>query len=652
MLVFNCDSSFDYAAMGRIFSGLCQVGAWGCFDEFNRLEERILSAVSQQILTIQRGLLTNREQIDLMGQVCKLSKDVGIFVTLNPGYAGRSNLPDNLKQLFRAVAMSAPDRKLIAQVMLFSQGIATAEVLAGKIVLLFVLCEEQLSDQSHYDFGLRALKSVLVGAGELKRHSLLNVSDQASRSALEELEKDVLLKSACDSILPKLVAEDIPLFVSLLGAVFPGSSLPAIGNEVLIATVKAICADECLEVGDEWLQKIIQLKQIQDIRHGIMMVGSSGMGKTTAWRTLLKALGKIDGVKGDAYVIDPKSIKKEKLFGSLDPNTLEWTDGVFTKILRKLADPSSVRGVRRSWIIFDGDVDPEWAENLNSVLDDNKILTLPSGDRLKIPPNVRVMMEVDSLKHATLATVSRCGMVWFAESTVTLDMIFKNKIAELSKEEIKSTDGALYTGSLLFVQNATRSKFIDIISPYFFNAPSLVEISLAFSITEVHIMECKPSRLIETLRSMLARGIALCLEYNESNSDFPISDDQLERFATKWLLYALIWSFGSSLPTPKRLELAQLINEHTNVDFPGRSRQSLLDVYPNVQDGEWLEWSASVPKMEIESHKVSSTDVVVTTTDTVRHIEVLGAWLSSRKHLILCGPPGSGEYQNVSLLMA
>ena len=105
VLVFNCDASFDYAAMGRIFSGLCQVGAWGCFDEFNRLEERILSAVSQQILGIQKGLLAKQTQIELMGSPCKLSPDVGIFVTMNPGYAGRSNLPDNLKQVSTNTAL-------------------------------------------------------------------------------------------------------------------------------------------------------------------------------------------------------------------------------------------------------------------------------------------------------------------------------------------------------------------------------------------------------------------------------------------------------------------------------------------------------------------------------------------------------------------
>lgn len=358
VLVFNCDASFDYAAMGRIFSGLCQVGAWGCFDEFNRLEERILSAVSQQILTIQQGLMMHQEQIELLGHPCKLHKDVGIFVTLNPGYAGRSNLPDNLKQLFRAVAMTIPDRRLIAQVMLFAQGIVSAEDLAGKIVLLFILCEEQLSSQSHYDFGLRALKSVLTGAGDLKRLALRSItSDKSSKENMPEIEKDVLIKSTCDSIVPKLVAEDIPLFRSLLQAVFPDSKIPDISEQILLETIKSVCDEDTLECSDAWVEKVLQLKQVLDMRHGVMMVGPSGSGKTSAWKTLFKSLSRLEGSKGDFYIIDPKSIRKETLYGVLDPNTLEWTDGIFTKVLRKVSDISDARHTaRRSWIIFDGDV--------------------------------------------------------------------------------------------------------------------------------------------------------------------------------------------------------------------------------------------------------------------------------------------------------
>mmetsp|Transcript_26597 Transcript_26597/g.4698 ORF Transcript_26597/g.4698 Transcript_26597/m.4698 type:complete len:129 (+) Transcript_26597:133-519(+) len=128
--------------MGRIFVGLCQVGAWGCFDEFNRLEERMLSAVSQQILLIQSGLMEGSGRIELLKREVKLRQEVGIFVTMNPGYAGRSNLPDNLKQLFRQIAMVNPDKDLIAQVILYSQGFSSAERLSGKVVSLFDLCRD------------------------------------------------------------------------------------------------------------------------------------------------------------------------------------------------------------------------------------------------------------------------------------------------------------------------------------------------------------------------------------------------------------------------------------------------------------------------------------------------------------------------------
>jgi dynein heavy chain 1 len=82
VLVFCCDETFDFQAMGRIFIGLCQVGAWGCFDEFNRLEERILSAVSQQVQTIQQGLVSLAKnpntEIELVGKSLKLNKNIGV----------------------------------------------------------------------------------------------------------------------------------------------------------------------------------------------------------------------------------------------------------------------------------------------------------------------------------------------------------------------------------------------------------------------------------------------------------------------------------------------------------------------------------------------------------------------------------------------
>ena len=358
------DETFDFSAMGRLFCGLCQVGAWGCFDEFNRLEERILSAVSQQILTIQRGLLERENSIELLGRSIKLHENVGIFVTMNPGYAGRSNLPDNLKTLFRSVAMVIPDRKLITQVMLYSQGIVTAEQLSGKVVDLFLKCEGQMSKQSHYDFGLRALKTLLVSAGGLKRRALEG-QDTLEGDDLASVEKSVLIQGACNNVVPKLVADDISVFESILGEIFPGSEVAQMEDDKLKAEVVEACKRYAYVPGDKWMQKILQLKQVLEMRHGVMAVGPSGVVKSSALRVLLHALEKTDGTKGEMYVIDPKAMDKEGLYGVLDGTTMEWTDGVFTGLLRTILANQKGEADRRHWIVFDGDVDPEWAENLN-----------------------------------------------------------------------------------------------------------------------------------------------------------------------------------------------------------------------------------------------------------------------------------------------
>jgi dynein heavy chain 1, cytosolic len=133
----------------------------------------------------------------------------------------------------------------------------------------------------------------------------------------------------------------------------------------LVEKIKAVAETQHLVLSDLWMTKILQLYQIQSIHHGVMMVGASGSGKSTAWRILLEALGKLDGVEGVSYVIDPKVMSKDALYGTLDSTTREWTDGLFTQVLRKIIDNVRGEGDKRHWIVFDGDVDPIWVENLN-----------------------------------------------------------------------------------------------------------------------------------------------------------------------------------------------------------------------------------------------------------------------------------------------
>lgn len=367
VLVFNCDDSFDFQSIGRILLGLSQVGAWGCFDEFNRLEERMLSAVSQQIQAIQLGLHsfknTKQVSVDLIGRRVRLHEDTGIFITMNPGYAGRSHLPDNLKKLFRSVAMTKPDKVLIAQITFYAQGFQHAHLLASRVVPVFDLCEQRLSTQPHYDFGLRALKSVLLTCGNLKRHvvQMRTVPHQVD----ESWEAAIVLRSMRESVMPKLVGEDPVIFGQILEQILPGVQYVPTDFSDLQMALNKIASDQGLVMTETWMTKILQLHQTISAYQGVMMVGEAGAGKSLTWKTLSSALQQVDGIEPQPYVIDAKTMTKEALYGKLDFTTREWTDGLLTSIIRRITDNFRAEDTKRHWIVFDGDVDPEWVENMN-----------------------------------------------------------------------------------------------------------------------------------------------------------------------------------------------------------------------------------------------------------------------------------------------
>lgn len=245
--------------MAKIFSGLCQVGAWGCFDEFNRIELAVLSVIQAQVKTILNGLTMNLKKFQFEGSEIVLDKKVSLFITMNPGYAGRTELPDNLKALFRPVVMVVPDLELICENMLFSEGFTMAKGLAKKMVVLYRLAKGQLSRQHHYDFGLRALKSVLVMAGQLKRGS-------------QDLNEDVVLMRALrDMNLPKFVFDDVPLFLGLISDLFPGLDCPRVRYPSFNDAVEDIIKEGEYVLVPEQVDKVVQLYETMATRHTTMV---------------------------------------------------------------------------------------------------------------------------------------------------------------------------------------------------------------------------------------------------------------------------------------------------------------------------------------------------------------------------------------------
>ena len=145
--VFNCSEQMDYKSCGNIYKGLAQTGAWGCFDEFNRITVEVLSVIAVQVKSIQDAIKESKKTFDFMGEEIPLTPSVGIFITMNPGYAGRAELPENLKALFRPCAMVVPNLGLICEIMLVAEGFLEARNLSRKFITLYTLCKELLSKQ-------------------------------------------------------------------------------------------------------------------------------------------------------------------------------------------------------------------------------------------------------------------------------------------------------------------------------------------------------------------------------------------------------------------------------------------------------------------------------------------------------------------------
>ena len=615
-VVFNCSDQIEIKIMGRLFAGLAQQGAWTCLDEFNRIDVEVLSVIAQQILQLRDALRGGLEKITFLEMEIELKASMGIFITMNPNYTGRTELPDNLKILFRPISMMIPDYALIAEILLFAQGFQNAKSLALKMVQLYKLASEQLSQQDHYDFGMRAIKSVLVIAGSLKKRE-------------PELSEDVLLIRAMrDANIPKFLPNDLQLFLQLIHDLFPGLEIPETNYGPLTQELHNVLINRRLSVTNEFVNKSQQLFESLSVRFGVMIIGLPGVGKTTAYEVLKDALTqlKLKDInskyqKVEVQVICPKAISLGELYGEESRDTKEWKYGIASKLMKKANTQKKGKEMieENQWIVFDGPVDSKWIENMNSVLDDSRMLCLANAERIKLPIDMRVLFEVQDLSCASLATVSRCGMVYISPNDLGWKAYLDSWLKKLYEEYNLFSESVEIRQALDKLLGGTINKMISFAEK--------IKDDLPIPVTSMQLLTSFTTNLEYWIKKI------------------PINDalDTRKKKLMAYYAFSLAWGFGGGLTQKHYITFDEIIRPmfpKLIIPFSG----TILDYKMEEDQGliKWRQWRDIVPSFEYLP-KSTFFSLFVPTAETEKFSYVLEQSIDSLRPAFITGETGVGK---------
>jgi hypothetical protein len=288
----------------------------------------------------------------------------------------------------------------------------------------------------------------------------------------KKIEEFIVLRAIKDTNLPKFHGTDTIIFESICQDIFQTTMKSQNKHTTLKNLIESVLVDKGCQVSEEIISRIMYLYQTITMRHGVMIVGATLSGKTTTISTLeetlkrsreneiqeltvmykqqkAKLMGRKHGRKAktnkaghndqhdevkltaddlkiirakcknegvETFYINPKSITIDQLMGNFDETSHDWVDGILAYLMRECSIDTSNK---RKWIVFDGPIDPIWVENLNSVLDDNKKLTLNTGETIKLSPSMNILIEAENLSSCTPATISRCGMLYMQEENIS-----------------------------------------------------------------------------------------------------------------------------------------------------------------------------------------------------------------------------------------
>jgi dynein heavy chain len=434
-----------------------------------------------------------------------------------------------------------------------------------------------------------------------------------------------------DSNLPKFLTDDAILFKAILSDLFPGVLLEDYDYGSMQTAIEFCCEEKGLTACPEQVAKVIQFYETMVVRHGVMLVGPTGGGKTTCLEVLQKALTKLwdDGEyetneqykKVNTYVMNPKSVTMGELYGEVNFGSGEWTDGLMATKVRDCVNAGN-ENEEHQWIVCDGPVDALWIENMNTVLDDNKMLCLANSERIKLTPWMHMVFEVQDLAVASPATVSRCGMVYVDPSDMNWQPYFERWLLNLGRlgPELKTFLGELFHSHITAILYYVRKNY-------------------TVTMEQVDIGK------VATLCTLLEQLIGV----ETSKLDVMLTEDNADDIHAGIVicfLFATTWAIGGNLNQQFHEPFDTYIREEfadtKGARIPGLGL--MYDFYVNFEQTPpaFDKWEAIVPKFTY-SLTMEYFDMLVPTTSTIKHSFLLETMTAANQSTLFTGLTGVGK---------
>lgn len=382
IITFNCSECLNYQTIQRFLKGSAICGSWLCIKKVNLVQSEVLSIIYQDLLAILTSIKNKLHKASFEGELINVSPTCFVCMTVDINKSTR-NFPENFKLLFRYVTMTTPDLKIITEVGLYSRGFLQASELSKKINTSFKILKDFLKTENSQNFGLESIKLLLRVCGEFKvKHP-------------QHDETGIVANSIKQLIHPRLTDKEIIMFNSILSDMFPGTTPLSEGNAHVKSTVENYCKEFKLIPNDLLCLKTSELHASLQRKHGVVITGDTSAGKTTILKICSRLYDKLS-----LNIINPKTFNYQQLFGTFDPISRIWTDGLVTKLLTECLQDSNTR-----WICFDGNIDSSWIDNINNLLESEKVYYLSSGEKLLLDERLSILFEVKDLRTASPSTV-------------------------------------------------------------------------------------------------------------------------------------------------------------------------------------------------------------------------------------------------------